>query len=91
MPNTKGFDRAFTKLIENVEEEKTKVKKNKDKTVIKYPLQTMKDLTRCTVTLETIEDKLIFLEKFEDKVKTKFTIQQIKNMFANIKEEDKYE
>jgi hypothetical protein len=82
MPNTKAFDRAFTKLIENFESEKKKVIQCKDKTIIKFRIHTMKDLTRCTIILESVDDNIEFNELFEKQlIKSEFKIIQIKNMF----------
>lgn len=84
MPGTKAFDRAFTKLIDNFEDEKKVQLDDSNQIVIKFPLHTMKDLTRCTIILETIEDNILFNEIFKEKIKSKFTIIQIKNMFKTL-------
>lgn len=84
MGPTKNFDRTFTKLKEGIQEDPR----------FKFPLHKLKDLTRCSVLFEDAAELLCFFNAFKDDLERnkcdKLQLLQIKNMFCDQGEEQKY-
>mmetsp|Transcript_60313 Transcript_60313/g.51071 ORF Transcript_60313/g.51071 Transcript_60313/m.51071 type:complete len:197 (+) Transcript_60313:433-1023(+) len=80
----KGEDRAFTKLKEKVEQDPQR----------KFPLDSLKDLSRASLIFKSADELFAFFNAFTQKVDNKqhpcFAVHEIKNMFANTSEANKY-
>lgn len=73
MAPTKGKERALVKLYEAITEDSS----------VKFPLRTLKDLTRASFTFETSTALLEFFASFKKQVQQndRFQLWQVKNMF----------
>lgn len=73
MAPTKGKERALVKLYEAISEDSS----------VKFPLNTLKDLTRASFTFKDSTALLEFFTKFKEQVQQndRFQLWQVKNMF----------
>lgn len=78
MGPVKGFDRSLVKLKQQVADDPSR----------KFPVETLKDLTRCSFTFINPIALSEFIETFKANVANdeKIDIFQIKNMFLNLDE-----
>jgi len=77
----KGSERAYIKLKEE----------NANNPGCKFPLHTLKDLTRGSYVFKTASELISFHVAFIENVQKnpKFKIYQVKNMFIDTKQENK--